>query len=94
MNSSNLVTAHNNARSRHCCDCSGFGSTHRACPRWSDGRAVEGRKGRNCQDIGMAFSPGQGTFPIASALIFSATMAGEGVLEGMVFPFSRWDQKG
>lgn len=85
MNSSDLVTAHNNARSRRCCDCSGCGPTRRACPRWGDGRTVEGRKGRNCQGTGTAFSPGQGTFHIASALIFSTTVAGEGVLEGMVY---------
>jgi hypothetical protein len=67
MNSSNIVTVHNNTRSQHCCDYSGSDPVHDALPSWSNGGGVEeGREEESSRHCIMGFSPGKGTFPLAS----------------------------
>lgn len=56
---------------------------------------TEGERGRWGQGVVTAWSPGQGDFPRASALIFRTAVEGSGVSwRGEMIPFSRWDQKG
>ena len=55
---------------------------------------MTGERGRCCQGVVTAHSPGQGTFPRASTLIFSTAMEGSQVSwRGEMIPFSSWDQK-
>lgn len=86
MNSSNIVTAHNNARSRHVTAQASVLLT--TAPRPPTQTSVGGHGGRASPRYhGMAFSPEHSTFHIASALILSTAMgSGPGECGDFHFP--------